>query len=258
MHKLRIFSLLLTGGIITFGTVLLSPQELSSTQPSAQAAVAQRPAPTASYTRKSIQGWQVLVSAELGKQHPTEAAQVEKHLSLKLAELRQLLPTQALKQLKDVKIWLEWQDPANPGGVYHPSADWLREHGFNPDMAGGIELGNARNFLAWSQNHDQPLMVLHEFAHAYHHQILGYDRQDIQQAYTQAKAAGNYRHVTRHVGPPGPAYAMTNAQEYFAESSEAFFGSNDFYPYVRSELKSVDPHMYKLLFKLWKIPQAHS
>jgi hypothetical protein len=39
--------------------------------------------------------------------------------------------------------------------------------------------------------------------------------------------------------------------EYFAESSEAFFGKNDFYPFVRSELKQHDPEMFELLKTLW-------
>ena len=39
--------------------------------------------------------------------------------------------------------------------------------------------------------------------------------------------------------------------EYFAESTEAFFGTNDFYPFVRAELKQHDPKMFDLLWKLW-------
>ena len=39
------------------------------------------------------------------------------------------------------------------------------------------------------------------------------------------------------------AYALTSATEYFAESTEAFFGTNDFYPFVRPELKEHDKEM---------------
>jgi Mlc titration factor MtfA (ptsG expression regulator) len=48
------------------------------------------------------------------------------------------------------------------------------------------------------------------------------------------------------------AYAMSNAKEYFAESSEAYFGRNDFYPFTRAELKEHDPQMYDLLERLWQ------
>jgi len=40
--------------------------------------------------------------------------------------------------------------------------------------------------------------------------------------------------------------------EYFAESTEAYFGTNDFYPYVRSELKEHDPNMFNLLGTIWE------
>jgi hypothetical protein len=44
--------------------------------------------------------------------------------------------------------------------------------------------------------------------------------------------------------------------EYFAESSEAYFGTNDFYPFVRAELKAHDPEMFKLVGELWTNPKA--
>ena len=42
-----------------------------------------------------------------------------------------------------------------------------------------------------------------------------------------------------------------NDQEYFAELTEAYFGTNDFYPFVRAELKQHDPKMYQVLEKVW-------
>ncbi len=32
-------------------------------------------------------------------------------------------------------------------------------------------------------------------------------------------------------------YGLTNAKEFFAEMTETYFGSNDFYPFVAGELK---------------------
>jgi hypothetical protein len=46
---------------------------------------------------------------------------------------------------------------------------------------------------------------------------------------------------------------MNNADEYFAESSEAFFGTNDFYPFVRAELIEHDPQMADALRKAWHV-----
>jgi len=50
------------------------------------------------------------------------------------------------------------------------------------------------------------------------------------------------------------AYAMTNPQEYFAECSEAFFSTNDFFPFTRDELARHDPGMFELLKRLWAVP----
>lgn len=41
------------------------------------------------------------------------------------------------------------------------------------------------------------------------------------------------------------AYAMTDPVEYFAETTEAFFSSNGFFPFTRDELKRHDPEMHQ-------------
>jgi hypothetical protein len=46
-------------------------------------------------------------------------------------------------------------------------------------------------------------------------------------------------------------YGLSNAKEYFAESTEAYFGVNDFYPFVRAELREHDPRMFKLMVRVW-------
>ena len=63
--------------------------------------------------------------------------------------------------------------------------------------------------------------------------------------------------VTRRFGQGKPttretAYALTNVREYFAESTEAYFGLNDFYPFPREERREVDPQIAKLLPQLWE------
>ena len=47
---------------------------------------------------------------------------------------------------------------------------------------------------------------------------------------------------------------MTSPQEYFAETTEAFFGRNDFFPFTNEELQKHDPEMFKLLERLWNSP----
>ena len=108
-------------------------------------------------------------------------------------------------------------------------------------MAGGIELANARNFLDWTL--EQPWMVLHELAHAYHHKFLpgGFENSELKAAYQNALKSKGYDSVLKIAHTEEKAYATTNPMEYFAETTEAFFGTNDFFPFVRSELRRHDP-----------------
>jgi dipeptidyl-peptidase-4 len=99
-------------------------------------------------------------------------------------------------------------------------------------------------------------MLLHELAHSYHHRVLGYENWEIKAAFKEAVASKTYESVLNVRGQKVRHYALTNEQEYFAESSEAFFGVNDFYPFVNSELKEHDPKMHELLGKLWGVSEA--
>ena len=98
-------------------------------------------------------------------------------------------------------------------------------------------------------------MVLHEMAHAYHHQFLpdGFDNADVKAAYLRAKRAGLYDKVQRINGRDEKAYAMQDPMEFFAENSEALFGTNDFYPFVRSELNRHDPETGEMLRAAWGV-----
>ena len=46
-------------------------------------------------------------------------------------------------------------------------------------------------------------------------------------------------------------YALTTPQEWFAETSEAWFGTNDFQPFVRGELLEFDPQAAELMRAIW-------
>ena len=126
----------------------------------------------------------------------------------------------------------------------------------NPDKQKCVELANARNFLDWTL--EQPWMVLHELSHAYHHQFLrdGFDNPLVKAAYDRAMKSKIYAKVLRISGREEKAYAASNPMEYFAEATEAFFGTNDFYPFVRSELRRHDPAAYDLLVKQWGVDEA--
>jgi len=206
--------------------------------------------PTSDYTVQKIEGWKVLVNNELLSDHTRLAEDVLKLLKHQLYQIARVVPDKVLEELRRVPIWVEYKAPRHPCMCYHPSRQWLSEHDFNPEKERSVEIANAENFLKWTL--DQPWMVLHELAHSYHHCVLGYDNPEIREAYQKAVKSKRYESVLHINGQSRRSYALNNDQEYFAESTEAFFGTNDFYPFVRSELQQHDPHMYQLLKKFWR------
>jgi hypothetical protein len=208
--------------------------------------------PIERYEKREIEGWRVLVHKQLLEKDNRELAdKTLKVLGLQLYQITRVVPEEALAKLRSIPIWVEVEHPRHPCMCYHISAEWLREHQMNPAKAGAVEVANAKNFLSWTL--DQPWMVLHELAHGYHHQVLGLDHAEIKACYDRAVESKSYESVLHCNGKKERAYALTNDQEYFAEATEAYFGTNDFYPFVRAELKQHDPKMHDLLEKLWGV-----
>lgn len=203
---------------------------------------------------RRIEGWTVLVSDQLLS---TQAEATELGLALLAEQLRALhgiLPAAPLGHLQTVPLWISPEYPGvRPTAEYHPGAAWLRENGRNPAMAGAVEFTNVRSLPQEVKR--MPMLVLHELAHAYHDQVLGYDHAGIQEAARHARQDGRYDRVERRFADGSSrmdrAYALANPQEYFAEGTEAFFGRNDFYPFTREDLLKEDPGMHRLLRRLW-------
>jgi hypothetical protein len=200
------------------------------------------------YTKKSLKSWQVYVQKSTDKDEIEILNKAYIQLEKDLSQVEQLIPAKHLRKLKKVKIWISFNTQA--GAAYHPSEQWLRENGRNPKMAKGIEIQNAQNYLDWLKS--QPMIILHELSHAYHHQVLGYNNKAILVAFNKAKKEGLYDSVEYIAGGKKRAYAMSNEKEYFAELTEAYFGKNDFFPFTKKELKTHDPIGYELINKSWK------
>jgi hypothetical protein len=206
---------------------------------------------TEGYAQRTLEGWRVLVHPEVSSAEAELGERVLALLRHQLYEIDRRLPAPAVAQLRKVTIWVELNEPHHPCMVYHPDATWLAQHDMNPDKARSVEIANAATFLVWTI--EQPWMVLHELAHAYHHQFLegGFENAELAAAHQRARSAHNYESVLRINGRRDRHYAITNPMEYFAEASEAYFGTNDFYPFVRSELAEHDPPLFELMGKLW-------
>ena len=206
--------------------------------------------PESAYAPHEIEGWRVLVNQKLLAE-TNLCERIMKVLSAQLYQITRVVPAPALAKIRQIPIWVELDDPLFPRMCYHESRDWLESHGVNPAKTDAVELANSKHFLNWSL--EQPCMALHELSHGYHHQFLGDDYAGIRRCYEHARAAGLYESVLRANGHHERHYGMNNAKEYFAESTEAFFGTNDFYPFVRAELKEYDPEMYALQCEVWGV-----
>ncbi|MEI7732584.1 MAG: zinc-dependent peptidase [Verrucomicrobiota bacterium] len=206
----------------------------------------------------NMAGWTIHVNSRLWTEQPEATGKAMVLLQKQLEEINRNVPKAAVIELQKVTLWISPEYPGiKPRAEYHPNAVWLREHGRDPAMAKGVEFTNVRIFE--SEARRMPNFALHELAHSYHDRVLpkGFGNPDIKAAYERAKAGGKYDRVEQRFGDgrttQARAYAMTNPQEYFAENTEAFFSTNDFFPFTRTELKPHDPEMFELLAKLWGV-----
>ena len=201
---------------------------------------------------RDIEGWKVYVEPSLiDGEHREEGAKALTMLANHLQRIKILVPAGPLAKLQTIEIWIEHDHPRLKSMQYHPSRDWLVENGHDPRLTRKVHITQARELLSRGQMLKHPAVVLHELAHGYHDQILGFDEPDILAAYKKARDSGSYTNVLLYTGQKVKHYGMTDHKEYFAEGTEAYLYRNDFYPFVRAELKEHDPTLHEALVKVW-------
>ncbi len=206
----------------------------------------------AAHGTRDLLGWTVKVDSRLLE--GPEAAKGAAALALlrsRLADILIVLPATKSAHLKRVPIWLDLNHGTLSNMQYHPSADWLRENGFPPEMEKAVHIPDVNLFLAPRHQQTQPWCVLHELAHAYHDRVLGFDEPRVKAGWEKYVASGNGVMVLHVSGRHMPHYAMTNHKEFFAEMTESYFGVNDFVPYVHGHLKHEEPEVFKLMREIW-------
>lgn len=134
---------------------------------------------------------------------------------------------------------------------YHPGADWLTERGYDPRLAKKVHVTRAAQLFSRDQMLKHPAVILHELAHAYHDQVLGFEDKDVLAAYENAMEKKLLDKVKIFDGREAPHYGGTNHKEYFAEATEAYLYRNDFFPFVAAELHEYDPKGFALMKKIW-------
>ncbi|YCM44089.1 hypothetical protein V2O64_22535 [Verrucomicrobiaceae bacterium 227] len=203
--------------------------------------------------KKEVEGWTVFVDPALleGGQHADEGKKALKMLANHLQRISILLPAEPLEKMKAMEIWLEHEHPELNAMQYHPGADWLVGRGYDPRLAKKVHVTRAAELFARDQLLKHPAVILHELAHAYHDQVLGFDDESVIAAYDHAMKEGILEKVKLFNGRIVQHYAATNHKEYFAEATEAYLYRNDFYPFVAAELREHDPRGFDLMYDVW-------
>lgn len=199
-----------------------------------------------------LQGWTVHADARLvGGEYKELGTRSLSMLSNHLERLTILMPEKQLAELRKLEIFIEHSHPELGNMQYHPDLDWLTEHGYDPKLRKKVHIPNAAELLSRQQMLKHPAVILHELAHAYHDQVLSFDEPRIIKVYDDAMKKGIYEKSLLFNGETVKHYATTNHKEYFAEATEAYLYHNDFYPFVRAELRQHDPAAYAEMERVW-------
>ncbi len=149
------------------------------------------PLPSSRTTRK-IEGWTVLVDDRLLSPPNTElGSRAIQFLQAKLADITYVVPSDKLKKLRAVRIVMDLNHGDLHSMQYHPSADWLEKHGYARDLARCVHIPEADKLATPRNVREQPWAVLHELAHAYHDQVLGFEEPRIKECYERYKRSGH-------------------------------------------------------------------
>lgn len=209
------------------------------------------PLPTA-HTTLNVEGWSIRVDDRLLQgEHAETGARALKLLGARLVAITVVVPEKSLAKLREVTIELDLNYGDLHAMQYHPSAGWLKAHGYSEALARCVHIPDVEDFLSPSENLRMPWAVLHELAHAFHDQAIGFDDPRVIAAWEKFRDSGKYKSVLTSLGKMREHYGLTNEKEFFAEMTESYFGSNDFYPFVTGQLKQDEPEIFNLFAEIW-------
>ncbi len=203
-----------------------------------------------------LEGFKVRVDTRLTTGSQADAGkQAIKRLERQLSDVVMLVPADRLVKLQTVTIQLDYTNGVLHSPQYHPSVDWLKEHGYDPRLEKCVHIPDTRYYLNVRFQREQPFAILHELAHSYHDQTLSFDNSEIRAAYERIVQNHRFDSVLHINGRMLRHYALTDEKEFFAEMTEAYFGANDFYPFNSAELRRDEPEIFDLMQKVWgKLP----
>src|SRR5437867_5755217 len=210
-----------------------------------------RPRPT-NHVQRVMAGWTVRVDDRLlATNNSALGDRALKLLEARLTVIAAVMSDKRLARLRQVPIQIDLTHGELDSMTYHPSAEWLRNGGYDTNLAKCVHVPDAAYFASPFETFRQPMVILHELAHAYHDQVLGTKEPRILAAWKKFKDSKRYESVLMNVGDVREHYGLVNQEEFFAEMTEAYFGENDFFPFVASELERTESVIFALLCDIW-------
>jgi acetyl esterase/lipase len=205
--------------------------------------------PTSHYTVKNIEGWKVYVNNGLlpGGRFAATGERAMKGLKTHMARLKQMVRKPGIVRFQTVSLWLEVNSTRGPRGrtaayQYHPGLDWLKKMDFNPEKVKCVEYGNAFS-LARRNLNSGVSVLLHEYAHSYHDQTLGFEHAEVMAAYKRCVEGDTY---------PKRDWVKSDHKEFFAGATTRYHGTKA----EREALVQRDPILARLMLKIWGKPKS--
>ncbi|NQU21032.1 MAG: hypothetical protein HQ567_07085 [Candidatus Nealsonbacteria bacterium] len=204
------------------------------------------------YEVVDVKGWAFHIHKDYLHGDPGVLRGALHNAEIQLGHVETLVPEKAVEKLRKIPVWVT---PGRRTAEYHWARKWLIDNGRNPDMAHCVQITDIG--ILESTRPTGPWVLLHELIHGYHDREVGKeDNQAVVEAYNAALKKGLYQkvlHSKRGRDTHVKAYAATRMEEYFAETCEAYFGVNDFYPFVRAELREYDPAIYEIIERVYHV-----
>jgi len=224
-------------------------------QPSVTKKALIKPDAIPGYKTMKIDGFTLLVhdkvldskNSEMFKFKPLEV------LDMELKMISAVLSPKPLALLRNILIWVEWDEQlamsngrqGNALAVYYGGTQrQLLREGTQPLKANSVVVLRMKSLTKEHQPEfdTKRCVLLHEIAHAIHHQLIGYENPTVKQTYKLAMERNLYDRTS---------YAATNDHEYFAEMSCAYLHRLDYFPHTREDLKKHDKAGFALMENLW-------
>ncbi len=252
--------------------VWLAGAQEPKTQPKDKApAKGEKAEPVAGRKTKKIEGFTFIISEEaLNADHSKYERPPLEVLEYECKLLSKMLSPKAVDLLRRLTIFVDWDEKialsngrtgSALASYYSHTQQQIVKDGKHALQAKGVTIHSLKSLTQQRQPKDDnrvSCLLLHEFAHAVHDQLLSYDHAGVKAAYEQAMERRLYEK---------DFYAATNPREFFAEMSCTYLDRLHYYPHNRDELKKHDPVTFKTMESIWaggtvskvaKVPPPHA